>query len=78
MPKHGDSNVIPEAPIEAHGEELLPLEMRQYVIDRGVFAVAAEWCGFGKLNNGYLTLMAEQKASEKWTEEQLKLHYRAA
>jgi hypothetical protein len=50
---------------------LLPFEKEQEVVDRGVFAVTAEWCGFDWQKSSFEPFMRSERSSGKWNDKQL-------
>ncbi len=50
---------------------LLPFDKEQEVVDRGILAVTAEWCGMEWESASYKPFMNDERASGQWTDKQL-------
>ncbi len=50
---------------------LLPYDKEQEVVDRGILAITAEWCGIEWESASFRPFMNDQKASGQWDDKQL-------
>lgn len=50
---------------------LLPYDKEQEVVDRGILAITAEWCGIEWESASFKPYMNDNRASGQWTDKQL-------
>jgi hypothetical protein len=50
---------------------LLPYDKEQEVVDRGILAITAEWCGIEWQSASFKPYMNDQRASGQWNDKQL-------